>query len=135
MKASGVSQELLGGIHQVLTWPATDRRADRGGDASRAGRRGTDVYGGGSPDEVKAKVREYIDHGCTCPILYPLSDAKVMIDIFADSYGTWFTNRHGGLMAAIPAKDNTEVYYRVGFTKPGRAFACQYTLPVNTINL
>ena len=38
------------------------------------------------PEEVKAKVREYIDNGATCPILYPLGDAKLMIDIFADGY-------------------------------------------------
>ena len=39
-----------------------------------------------TPEEVKAKVREYIDNGATCPILYPLGDAKLMIDIFADGY-------------------------------------------------
>ena len=38
------------------------------------------------PEEVKAKVREYIDNGATCPILYPLGDAKLMIDIFSDGY-------------------------------------------------
>ena len=36
--------------------------------------------------EVKAKVREYVDNGCTCPILYPLGDPRLMIDIFADGY-------------------------------------------------
>jgi 5,10-methylenetetrahydromethanopterin reductase len=40
----------------------------------------------GSPQEVKAKVREYIDNGCTCPILYPLGDARLMIDIFSAGY-------------------------------------------------
>ena len=40
----------------------------------------------GSPEEVKQKVREYVDHGCTCPILYPLGDPRLMIDIFADGY-------------------------------------------------
>jgi len=28
-------------------------------------------------------VQEYIDHGCTCPILYPLGDVKAMIDAFS----------------------------------------------------
>ena len=36
--------------------------------------------------EVKAKVREYIKYGATCPILYPLGDVKLMIDTFADGY-------------------------------------------------
>ena len=40
----------------------------------------------GSPAEVKAKVREYVDNGATCPILYPLGDAKLMIDTFADGW-------------------------------------------------
>ena len=85
MKASGVSQELLDGINQVLTWPAT-------GDEIEGAMHlvPDDVVqmctASGSPEEVKAKVREYVDNGCTCPILYPLGDAKLMIDIFADGY-------------------------------------------------
>ena len=38
------------------------------------------------PVEVKAKVREYVDNGATCPILYPLGDVKMMIDTFAGGY-------------------------------------------------
>ncbi|MCO5186004.1 MAG: LLM class flavin-dependent oxidoreductase [Anaerolineae bacterium] len=87
MKASGVSQELLDDIHQVLTWPATEEQIEAAMHLVP-----DDVVqmctAAGSPDEVKAKVREYIDHGCTCPILYPLGDAKLMIDIFADGYST-----------------------------------------------
>ena len=85
MKASGVSQDLLDEIHQVLTWPATDEEIK-----SAMHLVPDDVVqmctASGSPEEVKAKVREYVDHGCTCPILYPLGDAKLMIDIFADGY-------------------------------------------------
>jgi 5,10-methylenetetrahydromethanopterin reductase len=85
MKASGVSQELLDDIHQVLTWPATDEQIE-----SAMHLVPDDVVqmctAAGSPEEVKAKVREYIDNGATCPILYPLGDAKLMIDIFADGY-------------------------------------------------
>jgi 5,10-methylenetetrahydromethanopterin reductase len=40
----------------------------------------------GSPEEVKAKVREYIANGATCPILYPLGDPVLMIDIFSEGY-------------------------------------------------
>ena len=85
MKASGVSQELLDDIHQVLTWPATDEQIEAAMHLVP-----DDVVqmctAAGSPEEVKAKVREYVDNGCTCPILYPLGDAKLMIDIFADGY-------------------------------------------------
>ena len=37
----------------------------------------------GTPAEARAKVQEYIDRGCTCPILYPMSDPQLMIDTFA----------------------------------------------------
>ena len=85
MKASGVSQELLDDIHQILTWPATDEEIE-----SAMHLVPDDVVqmctASGSPAEVKAKVREYIDNGATCPILYPLGDPKLMIDIFSDGY-------------------------------------------------
>ena len=85
MKASGVSQELLDEIHQVLTWPATEEEIENAMHLVP-----DDVVqmctASGSPEEVKAKVREYIDNGCTCPILYPLGDPYLMIDIFADGY-------------------------------------------------
>ncbi len=87
MKASGVSQELLDEIHQVLTWPATEEEIEAAMHLVP-----DDVVqmctASGSPEEVKAKVREYIDNGCTCPILYPLGDAKLMIDIFSDGYSS-----------------------------------------------
>lgn len=85
MKASGVSQELLDDIHQVLTWPATDEQIEAAMHLVP-----DDVVqmctASGSPEEVKAKVREYIDNGCTCPILYPLGDPMLMIDIFSEGY-------------------------------------------------
>ncbi len=85
MKASGVSQELLDEIHQVLTWPATEEEIE-----SAMHLVPDDVVqmctASGSPAEVKAKVREYIANGATCPILYPLGDPRLMIDIFRDGY-------------------------------------------------
>lgn len=87
MKASGVSRQLLDEIHGVLTWPATEEEIEKAMHLVP-----DDVVqmctASGSPKEVKAKVREYMDHGATCPILYPLGDAKLMIDIFAEGYGT-----------------------------------------------
>jgi len=36
----------------------------------------------GTPEETRAKVAEYKRRGCTCPILYPMSDPFLMIDTF-----------------------------------------------------
>ena len=44
------------------------------------------ITASGTPDEVRAKVDEYVATGCTCPILYPLgADVHQMIDVFATS--------------------------------------------------
>ncbi len=86
MKASGVSQELLDEIGQVLTWPATEEQI------LEAMKLVPDevvqmITASGTPAEVKAKVREYIAAGATCPILYPLGeDVRLMIDTFAGGY-------------------------------------------------
>jgi 5,10-methylenetetrahydromethanopterin reductase len=86
MKASGVSQELLDEIHQVLTWPATEEQIESAmalvpDDVVQQ------VTASGTPEEVRAKVREYVAAGCTCPVLYPLGDdVKLMIDTFANGY-------------------------------------------------
>jgi 5,10-methylenetetrahydromethanopterin reductase len=83
MKASGVPQELLDEIGHVLTWPATHD------EVVAASKLVPDdivqmITASGTPDEVRAKVDEYIAGGCTCPILYPLApDVHLMIDTFA----------------------------------------------------
>ncbi len=86
MKASGVSQDLLDEINQVLTWPATEEQILEAmklvpDDVVQM------ITASGTPDEVKAKVREYIAAGASCPILYPLGDdVRLMIDTFAGGY-------------------------------------------------
>ncbi|MFW5772041.1 MAG: LLM class flavin-dependent oxidoreductase [Phototrophicaceae bacterium] len=86
MRASGVKQELLDEISQVLTWPATEEQIEEAmrlvpDDVVQM------ITASGTPDEVKAKVREYVSAGATCPILYPLgSDVRFMIDTFANGY-------------------------------------------------
>ena len=83
MKASGVPQELLDEIGAVLTWPATHDQV------VAASKLVPDeivqmITASGTPDEVRAKVDEYVAAGCTCPILYPLADdVHLMIDTFA----------------------------------------------------
>ncbi len=84
MKASGVDQGLLDEIGRVLTWPAGPE------EIHRAMRLVPDevvqmITASGTPEECRAKVREYVAAGCTCPILYPLGDdVRAMIDAFAD---------------------------------------------------
>ena len=83
MKASGVPEALLDEIGKVLTWPATHD------EVVAASRLVPDeivqmITASGEPDEVRAKVDEYVATGCTCPILYPLADdVHLMIDTFA----------------------------------------------------
>jgi 5,10-methylenetetrahydromethanopterin reductase len=83
-KASGVDQSLLDDIGRVLTWPASEE------EIRRAMKLVPDevvqmITASGTPDECRAKVREYVQAGCTCPILYPLGDdVFAMIDAFAE---------------------------------------------------
>jgi len=82
MKASGVPQTLLDKVGEVLTWPATHEQVEA------ASRLVPDeivqmLTASGTPAEARAKVAHYIEHGCTCPILYPLGDVKAMIDAFS----------------------------------------------------
>mgnify|MGYP001340731829 CR=1 FL=1 len=84
-KASGVKPEVVAQIQAILGWPATHeqvRQAMHLAPDDLVQR----ITASGTPDEVKAKVRQYVANGCTCPILYPLGDVKLMIDTFADGY-------------------------------------------------
>jgi len=81
-KASGVSEDIVKQIQSILGWPATKEQIDQ------AKRFVPDdliqrITASGTPDEVRAKVEEYRKRGCTCPILYPLGDPKLMINTFA----------------------------------------------------
>ena len=81
-KASGVGEDVVKQIQSILGWPATKQQIDRAkkfvpNDLVER------ITASGTPDAVRAKVAEYRAHGCTCPILYPLGDARLMIDSFA----------------------------------------------------
>jgi 5,10-methylenetetrahydromethanopterin reductase len=84
-KASGVDQSLLDDIAKVLTWPAGPE------EIRRAMKLVPDevvqmITASGTAEECRAKVREYVDAGCTCPVLYPLGDdVEAMIDAFAEA--------------------------------------------------
>ena len=82
-KASGVDPSLLEEIGNVLTWPATEKQI-RDAMALVPDEVVQLLTASGTPDECRAKVKEYVDAGCTCPILYPLGDdVESMIDAFA----------------------------------------------------
>lgn len=86
-KASGVDQETVAKIQSILGWPATKEQIHE------AMKYVPDelvlrISATGTPEEAKAKVREYVARGATCPILYPLGDARLMIDTFSDGYRT-----------------------------------------------
>ncbi len=86
-KASGVSLEVVQKIQAILGWPATHEQIQKAKhlvpeDLIHR------ITASGTPSEAKAKVQEYIDHGCTCPILYAVGgNAKLLIDTFAPEHG------------------------------------------------
>jgi 5,10-methylenetetrahydromethanopterin reductase len=83
MKASGVAPELLEEIGAKLTWPASEAEIQEAMHLVPDGVVQL-ITASGTADECRAKVQEYIDSGCTCPVLYPLGDdVEAMIDAFA----------------------------------------------------
>jgi 5,10-methylenetetrahydromethanopterin reductase len=82
-KASGVKENLIEEIKTALGgWPAKPGGLDR----AKAMIDDTLVQlitASGTKEHCMKKVEEYNDTGCTCPILYPLSnDVEAMIDAF-----------------------------------------------------
>ena len=84
-KASGVQPGVVQQIQSILGWPATKEQV-RAAMKYVPDELVQRITASGTPAEVKAKVREYIRYGATCPILYPLGDVKLMIDTFADGF-------------------------------------------------
>jgi 5,10-methylenetetrahydromethanopterin reductase len=84
-KASGVSNEVVQEIQSILGWPATYEQI------SKAKHLVPEelilrISASGTPSEAKAKVAEYINNGCTCPILYPVGgNFNLLIDTFAQN--------------------------------------------------
>jgi 5,10-methylenetetrahydromethanopterin reductase len=82
-KASGVSEEVVKQIQSILGWPATKEQIDKAkhlvsDDLIHR------ITASGTPEEARACVNEYRNHGCTCPILFPVGgDVKLLVDTFA----------------------------------------------------
>jgi 5,10-methylenetetrahydromethanopterin reductase len=84
-QASGVGEDVVRQIQNILGWPATKEQIQEAmkfvpDDLVQR------ITASGTPQEVKAKVREYVAHGCSCPILYPFGDPYLMIEVFAEGY-------------------------------------------------
>lgn len=84
MKASNVSEELLEKVQSIMSWPATEEDYIRA-SAVIPDEVVRNLMAVGTSDECRAKVKEYIDAGVTCPILYPMmDDIRPVVDAFAD---------------------------------------------------
>jgi len=81
-KASGVDDATIKKVQSIVGWPATKEQVAQAMEFIP-----DDfvlkISATGTPDEARAKVQQYVDRGCTCPILYPMGDAYEMIDAFA----------------------------------------------------
>ena len=84
-KASGVSMEVVEKIQSILGWPATHEQIQKAKHLVPEDLI-LKITASGTPDEAKDKVQEYINNGCTCPILYPVGgDVHLLIDTFSQS--------------------------------------------------
>jgi 5,10-methylenetetrahydromethanopterin reductase len=82
-RASGVDPVLVEEIGTVLTWPAGPEEIRRA-MALVPEEVVQMITASGTAGECRAKVREYAEAGCTCPILYPLGDdVDAMLQAFA----------------------------------------------------
>lgn len=82
-RASEVSQEIVDEIQSILGWPATHEQIQEAkhlvpDDLVER------ITASGTPEDAHRKVQEYVDHGATCPILYPVGgDVRLLIDTFS----------------------------------------------------
>ncbi|MCS7095406.1 MAG: LLM class flavin-dependent oxidoreductase, partial [Thaumarchaeota archaeon] len=73
MKASGVKEDLIAEVQRAMGgWPA------KPGGIERAMEIVPDevvklITASGTPEDVKSKIEEYMAHGCTAPLVLPLS--------------------------------------------------------------
>ncbi len=83
-KASGVSMEVVAQIQSILGWPATKEQIQQAKHLVPEDLIDR-ITASGTPAEARLKVSEYIKHGCTCPILYPVGgDVNLLIDTFGE---------------------------------------------------
>jgi 5,10-methylenetetrahydromethanopterin reductase len=84
MKASGVDEEIADQAKALMGWPATEEDYERA-SAVIPDEIVRDIMAVGTAEDCRRKVREYLEAGVTCPILYPLrGNIQEVIDAFAD---------------------------------------------------
>ncbi|MCJ7520529.1 MAG: LLM class flavin-dependent oxidoreductase, partial [Anaerolineaceae bacterium] len=77
------SKDVVEKIQSILGWPATHEQIQKAKHLVPE-ELINKITASGTPDEAKTKVQEYINNGCTCPILYPVGgDVHLLIDTFA----------------------------------------------------
>lgn len=82
-KASGVSSDVVSEIQSILGWPATHEQIKKAKHLVPE-ELILKITASGTPDEAKSKVAEYINNGCTCPILYPAGgNVEKLIETFS----------------------------------------------------
>ncbi len=82
-KASGVSTDVVEQIQSILGWPATHEQIEKAKHLVPEALIER-ITASGTPAEARAKVKEYVDRGCTCPILYPVGgDVHLLVDTFS----------------------------------------------------
>jgi 5,10-methylenetetrahydromethanopterin reductase len=82
-KASEVSQDIVDEIQSILGWPATHEQIQEAKHfvPDELVER---ITASGTPEDARRKVQEYLDHGATYPILYPVGgDVRLLIDTFS----------------------------------------------------
>ncbi len=84
MRASGVSEEIAEQAKSLMGWPATEEDYLRA-SAVIPEDLVQNIMAVGTGEECRAKVREFVEAGVTCPILYPLmGNIREVVDAFAD---------------------------------------------------
>jgi 5,10-methylenetetrahydromethanopterin reductase len=84
-KASGVDPSIVAEIQSILGWPATHEQIQKAKHLVPEDLI-LRITASGTPDEARAKVAEYREYGCTCPILYPVGgDVHLLVDTFAQA--------------------------------------------------
>ena len=82
-KASGVAPQVVAEIQSILGWPATHEQIQQAKHLV-SDELITRITASGTPEEARAKVQQYIDHGATVPILYPVGgDVRLLVDTFS----------------------------------------------------
>lgn len=87
MRANGIRNELIDNIADVFRTSAPAHLQVLEASQLISDEVVQLITASGTPDECKAKIREYISAGATYPVLYPLnSDIRSFIDTFANGY-------------------------------------------------